>query len=171
MKKIIALIIVLFIVTSAFAQTEPVVGFWLSVDENTNKVTAAWRIIVLTSGELRGSIVSTPDEPRGTLLYNCRDRYNGFPIQGSVKQMRLDGTPLIFGLTKRDTGDWRGGNIIDPESGTMYGCRIIFHAAGSKSGNRTFQQDTLEMRGNFGPIARSQFWRRTTEQHAGSLWP
>jgi uncharacterized protein (DUF2147 family) len=170
MKKIIALVICLIVAAAVFAQADPVVGFWLSVDEKTDKVTAGWQIYI-ENGILYGKIVSLADEPRGTIAKDARENYRGFPLPGRVNQMQVAGPPWIFGLTRQAEGDWRGGNIIDPSDGNMYGCRITFRPAGSRAGNRTFQTDTLEMRGTIGPIGRSQFWRKSDEATASNLWP
>jgi uncharacterized protein (DUF2147 family) len=171
MKRIIALVTGLIITTAVFAQADPVVGFWLSIDDETNEVTAAWQIYIVNN-ELRGRIVSTPNDPRGTKVDpRTRESYRGFPLSGNVSQMEVVGPPWIFGLTRRAEGDWRGGNIIDPSDGRMYGCRITFRPAGSRVGRTTFQTDTLEMRGEIGPFGRSQFWTKTDEATANSLWP
>jgi uncharacterized protein (DUF2147 family) len=80
--------------------------------------------------------------------------------------MTVVGTPWIFGLAMDRPGQWSHGNIIDPESGNLYQCKISFHAA---DGNR-YKHDTLEMRGEIGlGIGRSQFWRRTTREQAAAL--
>jgi uncharacterized protein (DUF2147 family) len=173
MKKIIALIICLTVAAVCFA--DPVVGYWLSIDENTNRVTAGWQIYI-ENDKLFGRIVSLADEPRGTIADQCRESYSGFPLPGRVNQMQVAGPPWIFNLTRQSEGRWSGGRIINPEDGKIYNCRIIFHPAGSRSGNRAFQHDTLEMRGevvSIGAIGagRSQFWRRTDERTARNLWP
>ena len=170
MKKIITLAVSLTLAAVCFAQTDPVVGFWLSVDEKTDKVSAGWQIYI-ENDILYGKILSVPNQPRNALATECRDSYRNFPVAGRVSQMPLAGTPFIFGLTKHSHGEWRNGNVIDPNDGNMYGCRVIFHPAGSKASGRIFQNDTLEMRGNFGLISRSQFWRKTDQAAASSLWP
>jgi len=172
MRKIIALMIFLTFAAVCFAQSDdPVIGFWISVDEKTGKDTAGWQIY-LQNGVLYGRILSLADEPRGTIASECKESYRGFPLTGRVNQMQVAGPPWIFGLTRRAAGDWRGGNIIDPGDGNMYQCRVMFRPAGSRAGGTTFQQDTLEMRGEIGlGIGRSQFWRKTDEQTASNLWP
>jgi len=170
MKKLIALVIGLTIAAVCFAQSDPVEGFWLSIDENTNEVTAGWQIFIVNN-ELRGRIVSTPNDPKGTIAADVKESYRGFPLPGKVNEMEVVGPPWIFGLTRRAEGDWRGGNIIDPADGRIYGCRITFHRAGSRVGRTTFETDTLEMRGEIGPFGRSQFWRKTDERTASNLWP
>jgi uncharacterized protein (DUF2147 family) len=83
--------------------------------------------------------------------------------------MPLAGTPWIFGLSPdRQSGQWSGGNVIDPKEGKMYKCKITFHAAGTGK----YRTDTLEMRGEIGlGIGRSQFWQKTDRETAASLRP
>jgi uncharacterized protein (DUF2147 family) len=167
MKKIIAFFIGLSIAAVCFAQSDPVEGFWLSIDEKTNKVTAGWQIYQ-QNGTLYGKILSLADEPRGTIAKDVKESYRDFPLPGKVNQMEVAGPPWIFGLTKREPGDWRGGKIIDPADGNIYNCRIMFHKADGKK----YANDTLEMRGEIGlGIGRSQFWRKTDQAGASNLWP
>jgi uncharacterized protein (DUF2147 family) len=80
--------------------------------------------------------------------------------------MTVVGTPWIFGLSPdRQSGQWKGGNVVDPNDGKMYGCEITFHPADS----RRYRTDTLEMRGKIGPFGRSQFWRKATREQAAAL--
>ncbi|MCL2410549.1 MAG: DUF2147 domain-containing protein [Treponema sp.] len=172
MKKTIMFVLILTITTAVcFAQTDPVEGFWLSIDENTNEVTAGWQIFQ-QNGRLYGRIVSIANEYRGLIADQVRPNYRDFPIQNvALNTLEVAGPPWIFGLTRRGVGDWRGGNIIDPGDGRMWNCRITFRPAGSSVGRRTFQTDTLEMRGEIGlGIGRSQFWQRSDEQTASNLW-
>ncbi|MCL2243380.1 MAG: DUF2147 domain-containing protein [Treponema sp.] len=171
MKIIIALFLAVSVCGLCFS-AEPVEGFWLSVDEKTGKVTAGWHIY-LENSQLYGKIMSVATEPRGVIADKCRESYRGFPVSGKVNTMPVAGTPWIFGLTKNNrNGEWTGGRIINPEDGNDYNCRIIFHQAGTRAGSRNFQADTLEMRGEIGlGIGRSQYWQRTDERTAGSLWP
>jgi len=166
-KPFIAVIIFLTIAAVCFAQSDSVEGFWLSVDENTNKITAGWQIYQ-ENGVLFGKILSLADQPRGVIAEPCNPSYRGFPVPGRVNEMPVAGTPWIFGLTRHRAGEWRGGNIINPEDGRMYHCRITFRQADG----RRFQTDTLEVRGEIGlGIGRSQFWRRADQQTASNLWP
>jgi uncharacterized protein (DUF2147 family) len=166
MKKIIAFIISLSITAVCFAQSDPVEGYWLSVDEKTNKVTAGWQIYQ-QNGILYGKILSLSDDPKGTIAKDVKESYKDFPLSGKVNQMEVAGPPWIFGLTKKETGDWRGGKIIDPADGNMYNCRVMFH----KADGRRYANDTLEMRGEIGlGIGRSQFWRKTDAETASNLW-
>jgi uncharacterized protein (DUF2147 family) len=70
------------------------------------------------------------------------------------------GTPWIWGLDKKKSGEWAGGNIVDPGKGDIYQCKITFRKADGKK----FSKDVLEMRGEVGlGIGRSQFWQKASE--------
>ena len=161
MKKIAVLVMVLVVVRCFCFAADPVEGFWISLDDKSGKATAGWEIYA-SGGKLFGKILSVADHPQDVTAYNCRDSYRGFPVSGKVSEMRVVGTPWIFDLTMDRTGVWSGGNVIDPDDGRMYGCRITFRAM---DGNR-YRTDTLEMRGTIGPFGRSQFWRKATREEA-----
>ena len=162
-QKIVFIFILLLISGICFA-ADPVEGFWISVDEKTGKDTAGWEIFV-RDGKLYGKILSLADLPQSVKADQCKDSYKGFPTAGKVSEMNVVGTTWIFGLIPDGRGQWKGGNVIDPNDGSMYGCKITFHAADGKK----FRTDTLEMRGTIGPFGRSQFWRRATREQASGL--
>jgi uncharacterized protein (DUF2147 family) len=103
--------------------------------------------------------------PQDVKASNCKESYKDFPAVGKVNEMTVVGTPWIFDLAMDKPGVWRGGNIIDPDNGKMYGCRITFHPRGEKK----YTEDTLEMRGTIGPFGRSQYWKRATREEASAL--
>jgi uncharacterized protein (DUF2147 family) len=164
MKKFILLCIVLSL-TAGLCLADPVEGFWISVDDKTSKATAGWEIYQ-QGGKLYGKILSIADFPQDERARACKESYQGFPIAGKVNEMRVVGTPWIFALSMDRAGQWSGGNVVDPNDGKMYKCKITFRQADS----RRYPQDTLEMRGEIGlGIGRSQFWRRSTRQEASGL--
>jgi uncharacterized protein (DUF2147 family) len=134
---------------------DPVEGYWLSRDEKTGQDTGGWQIYQ-EGGLLYGKILFVTAYPQDVKAEKCKDSYRGFPLPGKVSQMPVVGTTWIFGLSPHRSGEWRGGSIINPEDGNMYGCRIIYHPA---DGGR-YRTDTLEVRGSIGPIGRSQYWQR-----------
>jgi uncharacterized protein (DUF2147 family) len=167
MKRTVILFFALFIFTGFCLAADPVEGFWLSIDEKTNKVTAGWQIYQ-QGGKLYGKIMSSALEPKGTLANKCKDSYPGFPISGRITAMPVDGPPWIYGLSMDKTGEWSGGSVVNPEDGRIYKCKIIFRAADG----RRYRADTLEMRGEIGlGIGRSQYWQKTDEITASTLWP
>jgi uncharacterized protein (DUF2147 family) len=163
MKKLTVGACLLLAAAGLFA--DPVEGFWISVDEKTGKSTAGWEIYQ-NGGKLYGKVLSIAGFPQDSLAVECKESYRGFPLRGKVNEMSVIGTPWIFGLSADRDGRWSGGNVIDPQDGNMYRCRITYRPA---DGNR-YKTDTLEMRGEIGlGIGRSQFWRKSTRQEAESL--
>ncbi|MDR3172187.1 MAG: DUF2147 domain-containing protein [Treponema sp.] len=164
MKKITTLCVGLFLSVRLFA-ADPVEGYWVSVDDKTGKVTAGWEMYQ-TEGKLYGKMLSVADFPQHAKAVYCKDSYQGFPVAGKVNELPVVGTPWIFGLMMEKPGQWSGGNIVDPQSGNMYKCKITFRPVDGKR----FKSNTLEMRGEIGlGIGRSQFWRKSTREEAAGL--
>ena len=167
MKKIIVMLFMVSVIAGLCFAADPVEGYWLSVDEKTGKVTAAWQIY-LEGGKLFGRITAIADKPNTELADKCKDSYPGFPVAGNISKMTVVGTPWIYSLSMDKPGEWSGGSIVNPEDGKIYKCKIIFRTADGKK----YKTDTLEMRGEIGfGIGRSQFWQRTDKQTAESLGP
>ncbi len=162
-KAALSVFLGLFATLVAFA-ADPVVGLWKSVDEE-GKTTAAWRIYE-KGGLLFGEIVTVPNEREDKLADKCKPSYKDFPVSGDVSKMKVIGTPFIFNLKMKSAGQWADGNIIDPNDGKLYKCKITFHPADGKK----YSVDTLEMRGEIGlGIGRSQNWVATNEAEIDAL--
>lgn len=87
-------------------------------------------------------------------------------MAGKVNQMPIIGTPWVFGLVMEKPGQWTRGNVIDPAHGTMYQCKLTFHAPDGKR----FAKDTLEMRGEILPgIGASVFMQRISAEEAATF--
>lgn len=165
MKKGIALLLCALIFTGFCMASDPVEGFWISYDDETGKQTAGWEIYS-KNGVLFGEIRSLAGYPLDAKATKVKDSYKDFPRSGKVNEMTTCNTPWIWGLTQKKTGEWAGGNIIDPNDGKMYKCKINFR---EKNGKK-YEVDTLEMRGEIGfGIGRSQFWQKATKEEASSL--
>ncbi|MDR1949941.1 MAG: DUF2147 domain-containing protein [Spirochaetaceae bacterium] len=165
MKKMMVLAGILILGAGMRLAADPLEGFWVSVDDKTGKVTAGWEIYQ-SGGKLLGKILSVSGFPQNVKAEKCKDSYPGFPVPGKVNQLPVIGTPWIFGLNMDKAGQWSGGNVIDPDTGNIYKCRITYRPA---DGNR-YKVDTLEMRGEIGlGIGRSQFWRKSTRTEAEGL--
>ena len=165
MKKLMVIVMISVFVTGFCFAADPVEGFWISVDEKSGKATAGWEIYT-TGSKLFGKVLSVADHPQDVTAYKCKDSYRGFPVAGKVSEMRVVGTPWIFDLTMERAGVWSGGQVIDPDNGNMYKCKITFRPM---DGNR-YKTDTLEMRGEIGlGIGRSQFWRKCTREEATAV--
>ncbi|GHV81086.1 hypothetical protein AGMMS49944_28770 [Spirochaetia bacterium] len=164
MKGIIALWMGM-VLAAGFCFADPVEGFWISVDDKTGKATAGWEIY-RQNGKLYGRILSIADYPQDAKALYCKESYRDFPLPGKVNQLPVIGTPWLFGLSPDEPGKWSGGQVIDPQNGNMYKCKITYRRADGKR----LKTDALEMRGEIGlGIGRSQFWQKSTQAEAGGL--
>lgn len=164
MKRLFAIIAAFFVATFCFA--DPAEGYWISIDEKTNKPTAGWQISV-SENTLSGVILSLAGKPRDQKADGAKGvSYNDFTVKGDLGDVQVVGTTWIYNLTKKAEGSWENGFIVDPNDGKRYKCKITFHKAdGSK-----YKVDTLEMRGEIGMgIGRSQFWKISTKEEVENL--
>lgn len=118
------------------------VGLWQTISDKTGKPEGYIRIRVV-GDELRGVIErGMPGDDPNELCTKC---------PGERKNQRKIGMTIITGL-HRTEGWWSGGEILDPDSGTLYRCKIRTIDSGAK----------LEVRGYFGIslLGRTQTWLR-----------
>jgi uncharacterized protein (DUF2147 family) len=121
------------------------IGLWKTFDDKTGAARAIVRIYD-EDGKLFGKIVSsfTPGA-ESRVCKVCTDERKDQPIVGL----------LIIRNMKRDGGEYDGGDILDPESGSVYRCKM--HV---EDGTR------LIVRGYIGIslLGRSQTWQRQPDQ-------
>jgi len=164
-ERLLFILVFLLVLAGVCFAAGPAEGFWIQIDEKTGKEAVGWEIFI-RGGKLYGRILSLAELSQTMKANNCKDSYDGFPSVGKVSEMSIVGTTWIFGLVPdRREGEWKDGNIVDPNDGTMYGCKITFHPADGKK----YKVDTLEVRGTRGPFGRSQFWQRATREQAAGL--
>ena len=163
MKKFIVVLAALLLGAVFCFAKDPCEGYWLSIDEKTNEVTAAWCISV-DNGILKGTITSSKGNPKDSLATDAKGKTPAdFPSKGNLWEMPVVGTYWIYNMKQDGEGKWTGGSIVNPQDGKCYKCKITFHAADGKK----YKQDTLEMRGEIGMgIGRSQYWIATDEATA-----
>jgi uncharacterized protein (DUF2147 family) len=129
---------------AAFAQNDSPIGTWQTIDDNTGKPKALVQISQDASGDLSGTVLKglgasdTPDR-RCTA---CTDER---------KDQLIKGMTIIKAMKKAGEG-WDGGNILDPENGKVYRCKMALEDGGQK----------LVVRGYIGIslLGRSQTWIR-----------
>ncbi len=124
------------------ADTSSPIGVWKTFDDKTGNARAIVRIYA-DHGRLFGRIEST-FTPGGEhrVCLPCKDERKDQPIVGLViiRNMRQDGT------------DYDDGDILDPESGSVYRCKMHLAADGTR----------LVLRGYIGVpwLGRTQTWER-----------
>lgn len=135
MKKYI---FVLFVLFANFIFAESPVGTWKTIDDKTKKAKSYVKIYEY-NGKIYGEIkeLINPDEPN-PLCTKCKGQYHKKPIIGMT---------ILWDLVK-DDDEYKNGQIIDPQSGDVYRCKIWVEG------------NTLKVRGYLGPLYRTQTWYR-----------
>ncbi len=141
----LAQIITLFFFTAqlSLAATDTPAGLWQTIDDASGKPRSLVRI-----NENDGEYSATIE--KGLLETDTGDA-----VCSKCTDERKD--QLIIGMTiakglKKNGNKYDGGNILDPENGKVYKCKMTLNDAG----------DELEVRGyiGFSLLGRSQIWKR-----------
>jgi uncharacterized protein (DUF2147 family) len=128
----------------AFAQAATPAGTWQTIDDQTGKPKAIIQISDDGSGQLSGKVlrgIGENDHPERRCTACTDDR----------KDQLIKGMTIITGM-RQDGDAWDGGQILDPESGKLYKCKMKLEDGGQK----------LVVRGYIGVslLGRSQTWVR-----------
>lgn len=129
---------------TAMAQAESPVGTWQTIDDHTGQPKALVQITQDGSGSLNGKVIKglgANDQPdrRCTACTDAR------------KDQLILGMTIISDM-KKDGDAWDHGQILDPENGKLYKCKMHLEDGGNK----------LVVRGYIGVslLGRSQTWVR-----------
>ncbi len=129
--------------TLALAQATPT-GTWHTIDDATGKPRGVIEIAEkdgVYSGKLLKSLVPSEGPPK--VCDKCTDSRKDQPILGMT---------LLTGLRKTGDNEWTGGEILDPETGKLYKCKMSLADDGKKLNVRGFIGISL--------IGRTQTWVR-----------
>lgn len=131
--------------TIALAQTEPIVGNWTTIDDKTHQPKSIIRID-LVDQKLQGTIVkifTAPGERADPVCEQCKDHRKDKPIIGMT---------IMTGLKKSSNTSWEGGEILDPNNGSIYKVKLSL----------TADAKALDVRGYIGVpmLGRTQTWIR-----------
>lgn len=129
---------------NAFSQTSPV-GRWKSIDDETKQPKSIIEIFE-KDGLLYGKIerlFRKADEDQNPKCDKC---------SGSQKDQLIIGMQILNSLKKDSDVKWSGGEILDPNNGKTYSCKVTLIEDGKK----------LEVRGfiGFSLLGRTQVWDR-----------
>jgi uncharacterized protein (DUF2147 family) len=129
-------------VSTAFAAELSPTGLWKTIDDHSGRLRGAVQIYE-KGGAFFGKVEAAFD-PREAAerCRRCRDDRKDKPIIGLM---------IIRGL-KKNGDEYTGGDILDPENGMVYRCKLRLIESGSK----------LVVRGYFFVplLGRSQIWIR-----------
>ena len=126
------------------ADADSPVGLWKTIDDKTGKPRALVRIYEQDGrlfGKIESSFTAGADH---RVCIACTDERKGRPIIGLI----------IIRNMKRTDGEYSGGDILDPDTGSVYHCKL--HVEG---GTR------LVLRGyiGFSLLGRNQTWQRVED--------
>jgi uncharacterized protein (DUF2147 family) len=127
-----------------WAQESTPVGVWKSIDDESGRERSIIRITEV-NGELQGAVEKIFERPGDDPEHLCRK------CKGARKDQPIVGMTILWGL-KRDDDVWKGGEILDPDNGKTYRCKMTLTDGGTK----------LDVRGYIGIslIGRTQTWLR-----------
>ncbi len=129
---------------TASANEATPVGLWRTIDDKTGKEKSLVRITEV-NGELRGTIeklIREPNEDQNPVCDKCSGDKKNKPVLGMM---------IMAGL-KRDGKEWTGGEILDPNNGKTYKCKMSLDDGGKKLNVRGFIGVSL--------LGRTQVWIR-----------
>ncbi|CAD6521619.1 hypothetical protein LMG28727_01660 [Paraburkholderia kirstenboschensis] len=129
---------------TAMAQTDTPVGTWQTIDDHTGQPKALVQISQDGNGTLSGKVIKGlgPNDQPDRRCTACTDERKDQPILGMT----------IISEMKKDGEAWDHGQILDPENGKLYKCKMHLEDGGNK----------LVVRGYIGVslLGRSQTWVR-----------
>jgi uncharacterized protein (DUF2147 family) len=142
--KNLALAIVFMLSGTAIAQVATPVGLWQTVNERTGEVESLVRIIAI-NGRLEGKVEAVMSPPAPSANPVCDE------CKGELKNKPIVGMTILRGL-RQDGEEYTGGEILDPDNGKVYQCKIRLMDDGNK----------LEIRGFIGIslFGRTETWIR-----------
>lgn len=123
---------------------DPALGNWHTVDDETGEIKSLVTLSVAEDGTMKGIITKVLKKSDGSgLCEKC---------EGDKKNQPIEGMQFIWGVENTSEGVWEDGQLLDPESGTVYSGKI---AIGDDA-------NELEVRGYVGIslFGRSQTWLR-----------
>ncbi len=135
--------LLLLAASCALAEGSPA-GLWRTIDDHSGKEKSLVRIVEV-NGEFRGTIEKLIREPGEDPNPNCEK------CPGDKKNKPVIGMTMLTGL-KKDNGQWSGGEILDPQNGKTYKCKVWLENKGRE----------LHVRGFIGMalLGRTQVWKR-----------
>ena len=117
------------------------VGRWKTIDDKTGNPKAIVQIYE-DRGKLFGRIEESLNPKANKICDKCRDERKGKPIVGLV---------IMRGLARKGE-EYSGGDILDPDNGSVYRCKLKLIDNGQKLSVRGFI--------GFSLLGRSQVWLR-----------
>ena len=138
MRRILPILVfslVLLIGQCVYAE-DSILGVWKTIDDD-GKTAKSYVQIFERDGAVFGKIVKLLQKPPDQLCDKCK---------GDKKDKPVLGMEIITGMTQKGSA-YSGGQILDPENGKTYNCKIWREG------------DTLKVRGYVAFFFRTQTWQ------------
>ena len=137
------ILLMAFLGSAVLAETTPA-GLWRTIDDHSGKEKSLVRIVEVND-EFRGTIEKLFREPGEDPNPNCEK------CPGDKKNKPVLGMMILTAL-KKDKDQWSGGEILDPQNGKIYKCKVWLENKGRD----------LHVRGFIGMalLGRTQVWKR-----------
>jgi len=125
------------------AEAPSLAGLWRTIDDKTRKARGVVRLYE-QQGALFGKIERSYDPKEANdVCDKCTDDRRNKPVVGMV---------FLRNMKRHGATEYTGGDILDPDSGWLYRCKISVEEGGKKLVVRGFLGLSL--------IGRSQIWLR-----------
>jgi uncharacterized protein (DUF2147 family) len=136
--------ILIVVYSTAYAAELSPAGLWKTIDDSTGQPSSLVRIREV-NGQYEGKVEKIFPKPGEEPNPKCEK------CEGSRRNQPVIGMTILWGLTKQ-SDEYQGGEILDPENGKVYRARMRLLESGKK----------LDVRGfiGFSLIGRSQIWLR-----------
>jgi uncharacterized protein (DUF2147 family) len=121
---------------------QSVVGKWQTIDDQTLEIKSVVEI-GMRDGKLVGKVIKLYPKPEENPDPSCTK----CDPSDSRHQQKIIGMEILKDM-KKDGQSYVGGEILDPEIGKTYRCKIWLEG------------DELKVRGYWGPFFRTQTWKR-----------
>jgi uncharacterized protein (DUF2147 family) len=131
-----------FLLISASLHSQAIIGKWKTIDDNTGEERSIVEIYE-KGGQVYGRIIKLYRKPGEDPDPICDDCDKG----DSRHNKKIIGMEIITGMKKTGNG-YEGGEILDPESGKVYRCKLWI------------ENNELQVRGYWGPFFRTQTWKK-----------
>lgn len=136
------LLVPFFFVTILGHAQSTIVGKWHTVDDNTGETKSVVEIFE-RKGALFGKVVKLVDPPEPDPI--CEECSKDDERFGK----KIIGMEIIRNM-KKSGDEYVDGDILDPEDGKIYRCKLWI------------EEGQLKVRGYWGPFYRTQTWRKLT---------
>jgi uncharacterized protein (DUF2147 family) len=127
--------------SSISLQAQSPLGVWKTIDDKTGEAKSHLELYE-KNGKLYGKVVKLLKSSPDRKCDECKGDKKDKPILGMV---------LVDGLYSSE-GKWKGGSILDPENGNVYGCTVWLENG---------KPDELKVKGiHWTGLSRTQTWYR-----------